>query len=113
MPRALANLGLDEETLQAINPNLIVASAAYPGKSGPWKDRRGFVGWSKSLLVPNSGRMTGIDLFHEFISLQVVSCEVCSPRTASLWPVDEGESIRSWFSIVDRDDSPENLSRLV
>ena len=23
-------------------------------------------------------RMNGIDLFHEFISLQVVSCEVCS-----------------------------------
>jgi crotonobetainyl-CoA:carnitine CoA-transferase CaiB-like acyl-CoA transferase len=41
-PGALARLGLDNDSLRAINPNLVVANAAYPAKSGPWKDRRGF-----------------------------------------------------------------------
>ena len=41
-PGALAKLGLDNHSLRAINPNLVVANAAYPAKSGPWKDRPGF-----------------------------------------------------------------------
>lgn len=41
-PGALARLGLDEETLRALNPSLITATLDAYGWQGPWRERRGF-----------------------------------------------------------------------
>ncbi|WP_081687876.1 CoA transferase [Rhizobium mesoamericanum] len=41
-PSALGSLGFDLETLQALNPNLVLANASYALPGTPWQDRRGF-----------------------------------------------------------------------
>ena len=39
-PGVMATLGLDEETLRARNPRLVVASVSNFGQTGPWRDYR-------------------------------------------------------------------------
>lgn len=39
---ALARLGYDDDTLTALNPDLIIASLDAYGWDGPWRERRGF-----------------------------------------------------------------------
>jgi hypothetical protein len=41
-PGVLERVGLDDATLQAINPSLIYASASYSSPTTPWADRKGF-----------------------------------------------------------------------
>lgn len=41
-PAALSRLGLDDEALRRINPNLVVAEAACYAAGTPWHHRRGF-----------------------------------------------------------------------
>ena len=39
-PGVMASLGLDEDTLRAHNPRLVVASVSNFGQTGPWRDYR-------------------------------------------------------------------------
>ena len=39
-PRVMPSLGLDYETLRAINPGLVFASVSNFGQTGPWRDYR-------------------------------------------------------------------------
>ena len=39
-PRVLPSLGLDEDTLRARNPRLVIASVSNFGQTGPWRDYR-------------------------------------------------------------------------
>lgn len=41
-PPTLAKLGLDYDTLSAINPRIVVAAGTGFGSTGPWSDRAGF-----------------------------------------------------------------------
>ncbi len=41
-PGSLDRLGLDDESLHQLNPNLVFANVSYPAKTGSWKERRGF-----------------------------------------------------------------------
>ena len=41
-PSALPSLGFDFETLQTLNPNLVLSNASYALPGTPWQDRRGF-----------------------------------------------------------------------
>jgi crotonobetainyl-CoA:carnitine CoA-transferase CaiB-like acyl-CoA transferase len=63
-PGSLDRLGLDRETLRALNPNLVVAHVSAYGPKGPWSQRKGWEQLSQTCAGQVELASRGRDQYH-------------------------------------------------